>query len=217
MEFEQMTLANLARLLAAIKQLKPDDPNFVQQVIDRGSVPDDFPHPRVTVGSLLKLLEQTNGSTILPDDIVALIYSKTKAQSLIGYATVEKVKKQPPKPEDFEQPGTRVRLCRDSMYAFQNSGEGVVTGKSSDGKDCVTVKWLSDDHERYYYRTGKTGQGDLELVNQSQSPTIATVTIKTMDGEQSFEVSIPANHPVQPVEVGDIVKIDLATMQIVAG
>jgi len=117
------------------------------------------------------------------------------------------------------QVGTRVRIRQDSKYANQNDGEGaVVVSESAPG--WVRVKF--DNHQKNNYRTGQitgsTSMGvcDLELVGQSQLPTIVTVEMKVKNGMKIFGIEIPADHRVQPVGPGDIIKIDLLTMQIAA-
>lgn len=70
MLFEELTMADIRRLFTALMALGGDD--MVRKLIER--VPAEMqPHNRVTIGSLLKLLEQTNDSTILPEEIVALL------------------------------------------------------------------------------------------------------------------------------------------------
>jgi|GEM_PF-1086507 len=65
------SLADLYRLLVALEAAGGDA--FIQGLIDRVQLPADFAHPRVTVRSLLHLLNQTDGSTILPEQVETLL------------------------------------------------------------------------------------------------------------------------------------------------
>lgn len=69
MAWQDKTLADVYRLLMALEQHGGDE--FINGLIARIELPIDFPHPRITIDSLFKLLVQTNGSTALPEEIVA--------------------------------------------------------------------------------------------------------------------------------------------------
>lgn len=107
----------------------------------------------------------------------------------------------------LEEPGTRVRIRRDSQYAHQNSGIGTVQGTHSHG--WVTVKF--DDGVSNYYRIGlkdvEGGACDLEFA-EIRSFGTAMIVVK---GE-FFEVLLPKDREVKP---GDTVTVVTETMQIV--
>ncbi len=77
MEWLDRSLADLYRLLVALDAAGGDE--FVQGLINRVPLPDGFKHPRITVRSLLQLLAQTNGSTVLPEEVVAFLRVLTGA------------------------------------------------------------------------------------------------------------------------------------------
>jgi len=208
MELEQLTIADIARLLAAIKKLKADDATFVQQVIAREETPAGLPHPRVTIGTIFRLLEQTGGSTVLPEDIVALLQPKAEPrlspepQSSLVNAIVLEVVNYQSRPEDFEKIGTRVRIRRDSKFAHQNSGEGIVTNIPTTAAldDSVIVRWVNNGDEGHCYRTGRSGECDLELVERPPS----LVTIKFADGS-TRRMPVPAD---RVLRLGDLITVD---------
>lgn len=70
-DWRDRSLADLYRLLVALEQHGGDA--FIQGLIDRIQLPADFAHPRITVRSLLQLLEQTDGCTTLPHEVAALL------------------------------------------------------------------------------------------------------------------------------------------------
>jgi len=69
MNWEQLTLADVRRLVAAIEQANPQ---AVRAIIDRMPA-DDGEHSRVTLGTLVKLLNQLNGKTVLSDEDLQLL------------------------------------------------------------------------------------------------------------------------------------------------
>lgn len=205
MDFHDITLSDVERLLRALQEARPGDPELIKQIINRVQPNQELSNARVTIGSLLKLLKQTGGSTILPDDIVALLnHSDVESFSLV-HATVVSINEHEPTPEDFEWIGARVRIRRDSIYANQNDGEGIVKG-SADVTDCVFVRWLNNGDEMHYYRTGKNGVCDLELAE----PLPAVAIVRFVDGHM-MQISLPADRTLQP---GDTVMVDQQIKQI---
>jgi len=72
MAWQELTLADVCRLVAAITQAAGGSEAAVRAIIDR--VPAvNIPNGRVTLETVQRLLEQTNGCTVLPDNIVALL------------------------------------------------------------------------------------------------------------------------------------------------
>jgi|GEM_PF-1102615 len=72
MDWKTMTLSDLRRLLVALQKASDKPDEFIAGIIAREPM-EVIPHGRVTIESLLTLLGQTNGSTILPEEIVALL------------------------------------------------------------------------------------------------------------------------------------------------
>ncbi len=70
MDWRNATLNDMERLFRALQAAKPDDREVIERIIERVESDHNLPYARVTIGSLLKLLEQTGGSTSLPDEIV---------------------------------------------------------------------------------------------------------------------------------------------------
>lgn len=70
MACENMTLADIRRLVAAIEQA--GGPQAVRAIINRMPA-DDGEHGRVTFGTLVKLLNQLNGKTVLSDEDLTVI------------------------------------------------------------------------------------------------------------------------------------------------
>jgi|GEM_PF-1872606 len=70
MDFEDLTIADLRRLFAALVALGGDD--MVKKLIERVPAEREL-HGRVTIGTLFRLLEQTAGRTVLPEEIAALL------------------------------------------------------------------------------------------------------------------------------------------------
>lgn len=71
MDYENLTLSDIRRLVEAIKKASAD-PNVIQAIIEREPA-EPMENGRVTVGSMLKLLKQTNSCTVLPEEIVAML------------------------------------------------------------------------------------------------------------------------------------------------
>lgn len=66
MDWKNLTISNIRRLVAALEKANP---RLLESLIARE--PNEVvPHGRVTVESLLNLLEQTGGSTVLPEEMV---------------------------------------------------------------------------------------------------------------------------------------------------
>lgn len=111
-------------------------------------------------------------------------------------------------PEGLAKKGTRVRIRRDSEYASQNSGAGVVTGPHSRG--WVHVQF--DDGYDNNYRVGlhdvEDGIRDLEFAD---SPTPFGTAIVMTEGKM-MEVNIPDGLVVRP---GNTAKLNRNSMQIV--
>lgn len=226
MEFTDLTIADVIRLFAAVKKLKIDDPSFVQQVIEKEAVPADLPHPRITIGALLTLLKQTNGSTALPDTIATVFESGPMIQQLFQPAIIMDVTHPPAiGPETFEYVGTKVRIRRDSKFTHQHTGVGTVIRVGLDpGWVRVEFKnqkksWFRTMEVVYLnsYRTGRViendercdGSCDLELAE----PLISTATIATNDGA-IHTVAIPPGKTVLP---RDVVLVHRQTRQIFFG
>lgn len=71
MDWSNLTLNDIYRLLVALEQNGGEQ--FIRGLINRVVPPINFINGRVTINSLLRLLQQTGGSTILPDHIVELL------------------------------------------------------------------------------------------------------------------------------------------------
>lgn len=71
MNWEDMTLSDVRRLLRAIEQ-SSNNPQAVQAIIDRVPV-EAMPHGRVTLGTVVRLLDQLHNSTVLPKDMQAFL------------------------------------------------------------------------------------------------------------------------------------------------
>lgn len=71
MRGEDLTLSDIHRLVVALEQA-PQRPDVIQAIIARVP-PEPIAHGRVTIASLLRLLESTNGSTVLPEAVVQLL------------------------------------------------------------------------------------------------------------------------------------------------
>ncbi len=71
MAWEQLTLADVRRLVAAIEQAS-SNPQAVRAIIDRMPA-DNGEHSRVTLGTLVNLLNQLNGRTVLSSEDLQLL------------------------------------------------------------------------------------------------------------------------------------------------
>jgi|GEM_PF-1980567 len=95
--------------------------------------------------------------------------------------------------------GARVKIKKDSKFSHQNEGEGTVVGRG-DIRGWVAVSF--DDGYSNHYRTGNPpsqgGGVDLEVVSLPF----------TRESREDFD-------PVYPIRPGDIVKLNLQTLQIV--
>ena len=85
MNWKELTLTDIERLVEAIEQAG-DNPDAVKAIIDRAPERSS-PHGRVTVDSLLQLLAQTRGSTVLPDAIVEWLHQPEPAVAPVQPAT----------------------------------------------------------------------------------------------------------------------------------
>lgn|GEM_PF-1263660 len=65
MDWDKLTLSGVRRLVAALNEA---DPRLLESLIERKPA-EAFPNGRVTIESILALLQQTDGCTILPEDI----------------------------------------------------------------------------------------------------------------------------------------------------
>jgi proteasome-associated ATPase len=123
------------------------------------------------------------------------------------YATVVNVRGAETTWTDFVE-GVRIRIRRDSRFADQFDGEGVVEGESRHGWQ--TVKFDSQSYSTNRYRIGRPdvdeGACDLELVN----PPVSGVVL-FFDGK-FIEVEPPTGMNVFP---GDTVKVNGETLQII--
>ncbi len=71
MDWQDLTLADIERLVEAIEQAG-GNPDAVKAIIDRTAV-RTRPHGRVTIRTLLTLLEQLGGTTVLPDGVLEFL------------------------------------------------------------------------------------------------------------------------------------------------
>lgn len=72
MDYTKLTLGDIQRLVAAIEQAG-DNPEVVRAIIDRVPL-QKTSHDRVTINSVLQLLDQTGGSTTLPERIIEQLH-----------------------------------------------------------------------------------------------------------------------------------------------
>jgi len=95
MDWKNLTISNIRRLVAALEKA---DPRLLESLIARE--PDEVvPHGRVTMESLLNLLEQTGGSTILPAEIAQQLQ---QPEVVVAADLVIDCDAQPIIPEQFE-------------------------------------------------------------------------------------------------------------------
>lgn len=73
MAWQELSLSDVRRLVAAITQAAGGSATAIRDIINRMPV-ENMPNGRVTLGMIQRLLEQTGGSTVLPDNIVALLH-----------------------------------------------------------------------------------------------------------------------------------------------
>lgn len=219
-DWREYSLADIIRLLAALEQ--HGGQLFVRGLIDRAPSDVKTANPRVTLGSLEKLLEQTGGDTILSPAVVAFVAHQAQAEKAgkanIQVAAVVRIiagEVIPPVPEDFTIIGTMVKIRRDSKYAYQCSGEGVVIEKHPEGLvGCVRV--LFHNGYKNTYRTGQALKGDsscdLELVNPQRNPSTAIVTWG--GGSTRVPIAIP-DELSGTLREGDGVLVNVNTNKIV--
>lgn len=82
MDYKDLSLSAVRRLVAAIEKASAD-PNVIEAIINRE--PEELmEHGRVTIGSMLALLGQTDGSTSLSSGVLAVI-EKEKEPELIAF------------------------------------------------------------------------------------------------------------------------------------
>lgn len=72
-DWREYSLEEICRLLAALEQ--HGGSAFIAGLIARAAVPEDVAHPRVTLRSIVQLLAQTGGRTVLPAAAVAALCS----------------------------------------------------------------------------------------------------------------------------------------------
>jgi proteasome-associated ATPase len=155
------------------------------------------------VQSLRTALEQAKAKLLEQKEMLEQLTSPPFA-----YATVVAISEtRADRLAKLTDPGTRVRLRRDSKFASQNKGVGTVKGQYSYGWTMVEF----DDGYLNYYRTGikdvENGACDLEFADIKSFDT-AVIVVK---GE-FLEVLLPKNREVKP---GDTVTVVTETMQIV--
>lgn len=71
MDWKKLTLSQIRRLVAAIEQAS-DGREVISSIIER-TADEPMPHGRVTMESLINLLEQLDGCTVLSDEALAAI------------------------------------------------------------------------------------------------------------------------------------------------
>jgi|GEM_PF-1226554 len=71
MDWKKLTLDNIRRLVATIKRASPN-PDVVQAVIDQTPT-EPIKHGRVTLETVINLLEQLGGTTVIPEEVLALL------------------------------------------------------------------------------------------------------------------------------------------------
>jgi len=155
------------------------------------------------VQSLRTALEQAKAKLLEQKEMLEQLTSPPFA-----YATVVAISEtRADRLANLADPGTRVRLRRDSKFASQNKGVGTV-------KKCQYSGWMTvkfDDGYSNHYRIGikdvEGGACDLEFAD-IQSFGTAVIVVK---GE-FLEVLLPKDREVKP---GDTVKVVTETMQIV--
>jgi proteasome-associated ATPase len=198
----------------AEKKADPVDPSEIgvlhEMLRQRDHLIDQLRQDNPTAEQVMKIreaLETARGALLEQREMLEKLTSPPFA-----YATVVCVNNNyVPRFVDFEEPGTRVRIRRDSKYASQNSGPGTVQGVHVKGWVIVNF----DSGGRNGYRTGKVveddiecdGTCDLELDEQS---TKATAVI-AIEGK-FLEVLLPEDRKIEP---GDTVTLVMQTMQIV--
>lgn len=73
MNWRTATLHDIERLFRALEQAKPDDAQVVERIMNRVESTPNLRHGRITIDSLLQLLDRTEGSIWLPDEVVVLL------------------------------------------------------------------------------------------------------------------------------------------------
>lgn len=73
MDLDTITLGDMERLWRAIEAAKSDNPDVVRRVLERVTPNSDLRHSRITIGTIIRLLDQTGGSTVLPDEVVTFL------------------------------------------------------------------------------------------------------------------------------------------------
>lgn len=67
MTFTDFTISDLERLVRAVQATRPDDPAVVQAVIERMAADPALRYGRITVASILAMLDTWHGSTVPPE------------------------------------------------------------------------------------------------------------------------------------------------------
>jgi proteasome-associated ATPase len=155
------------------------------------------------VQTLRNALEQAKAKLIEQKEMLDQLTSPPFAYAMVVSVNDNRVSRL----MKLEEPGTRVRLRRDSKFASQNTNPGTVQGRHSHG--WATVHF--DDGKTNQYRIGlkdvEGGACDLEF---AELKTVGTATI-VLEGK-FLEVLLPKDREINP---GDTVAVVMETMQIV--
>lgn len=71
MDWKKLSLSDIRRLVATIERAN-HNPDVVRAIIDQTPT-ETMPHGRVTLETLINLLEQLGGTTVLPEEVLALL------------------------------------------------------------------------------------------------------------------------------------------------
>jgi|GEM_PF-1897283 len=77
MTFTDLTLSELERLVRAVQASRPADPDVVRAVVGRMAADPALRHGRITVESVLNMLDAWNGSTVPPETVQPVIAAVT--------------------------------------------------------------------------------------------------------------------------------------------
>lgn len=69
MTFNELTLSDLERLVRAVQASRPEDPDVVRVVVGHMATDPTLRHGRITVESVLNMLDAWNGSTVPPETV----------------------------------------------------------------------------------------------------------------------------------------------------
>ena len=159
-----------------------------------------------TEGQLREALQAAKQKLVEQDELLSQLTSHP-----LPYAVVVKVgaaKAGLTGPEAFKI-GSRVRIRRDSEFAYQNKSVGIIKGTAAN-YGWVTVKFESGSANDYRIGLADVDNGlcDLELVDSGGNVEIAVISYEG----KHFEVLLPEDKKVGP---GDSVKISPKTLQII--